>query len=270
MNKNFNGGNTLRILAVGDVVGRPGRRILREMLSNIKREFKIDVCIANGENAATGNGITAKVARELYSYGVDIITLGNHTWSNNAVHDFIDQDECIIRPANFEPNLPGRGSTIFYKGSSKIGIINLCGRIYLDTVKCPFKTALMEIEKLKSNTNIIFVDFHAEATSEKIAMGWYLDGKVSAVFGTHTHVQTADERILPNGTGFITDIGMTGPYNSVLGIDKDVIIRRFTTDEHAKFAIPEGDMQLNGAWFEIDNKTGKCINIERIRYYLKG
>lgn len=260
----------MRILSVGDVVGRPGRRILREMLSNIKRELKIDVCIVNGENAATGNGITAKVARELYSYGADLITLGNHTWSNNAVHDFIDDDECIVRPANFESNLPGKGSTIFYKSSSKIGVINLCGRVYLDSVQCPFETALNEIEKLKDYTNIIIVDFHAEATSEKIAMGWYLDGKVSTVFGTHTHVQTADERILPNGTGFITDLGMTGPYNSVIGIDKDVIIKRFTTSETAKFSIPEGDMQLNGAYFDIDEKSGKCINVERVRYFLKG
>ncbi|HCT63863.1 MAG TPA: TIGR00282 family metallophosphoesterase [Lachnospiraceae bacterium] len=260
----------MRILAVGDVVGRPGRRILREMLSNIKRELKIDICIVNGENAATGNGITEKVAREIYSFGADIITLGNHTWSNNAVYNFIDGDECIVRPANFASGLPGKGSTIFYMGSSKVGVINLCGRVYLEAAQCPFESALSEIEKLKDYTDIIIVDFHAEATSEKIAMGWYLDGKVSAVFGTHTHVQTADERILPNGTGFITDIGMTGPYNSVIGIDKDVIIKRFTTEEHAKFLIPEGDMQLNGVYFEIDEKSGKCVRLERIRYFLKG
>lgn len=261
----------MHILAIGDIVGRPGRKILRHKLSRIKRDLQVDICIVNGENAATGNGITSKITKELYSYGVDIITLGNHTWAKKDIIQFIDNEDSIIRPANFPDNMPGKGSTIFYQGSKKVGVINLCGRTYFDNdlnLQCPFRVADVEIEKVKQYADIILVDFHAEATSEKIALGWYLDGKVSAVFGTHTHVQTADERILPNKTGYITDIGMTGPYNSVLGIDKDVVIKKFTTSETAKFQIADGDIQLNGVLFDIDEK-GKCNKVSRINYILE-
>lgn len=259
----------MKVLAVGDIVSRPGRKILKELLPRIKREHNIDFCIANGENAATGNGITSKITNEIYSYGVDVITLGNHTWSKKEISDFIDNDDCMVRPANFDEKLPGKGSTIFYKGSTKLGVINACGKIYLGEHACPFKAVDKEIEKLKEQTNIIIIDFHAEVTSEKIAMGWYVDGRVSAMFGTHTHVQTADERILPNGTGYITDVGMTGPYDGILGIDKDIIINRFIGEDYGKFKIAEGEMQLNGIVFEIDDKSGKTTSIERVRYYLK-
>lgn len=262
----------MRILAIGDIVSRPGRKILKQFLPRIKRELQIDICIANGENAATGNGITHKITKELYSYGVDAITMGNHTFAKKQVNEFIDSEECMVRPANYPSELPGKGSIMIYKGNMKVGIINLCGRIYLESkieVACPFTVADEEIQKLKKYTNVIVVDFHAEATSEKVAMGWYLDGRVSAVFGTHTHVQTADERILPNGTGYITDIGMTGPYNSVLGIDKDVVIEKFITSNSAKFNIGDGDMQLNGIYLEIDENNGKCTKIDRVRRYLK-
>jgi metallophosphoesterase (TIGR00282 family) len=271
MNKwNIGGKIVLRILAVGDIVGRPGRKILSEMLPRIKREHKIDFCIANGENAATGNGITSKITKDLYNYGVDAITLGNHTWAKKEIYNFIDDDEFIVRPANFSDKFPGRGSTIVYKGSSRIGIVNICGRVYIENeLDCPFKAVDKELEELKKETDLIIVDFHAETTSEKIAMGWYLDGRVSVMFGTHNHVQTADERILPNGTGFITDIGMTGPYNSVLGIDKDVIIKRFTSEETTKFRIADGDIQFNGAVFDIDEASCKCTAIEKVKYVMK-
>lgn len=263
----------MNILAIGDVVGRPGRKILQVLLPKIKKEYNIDVCIANGENSATGNGITSKVMKELYSYGIDIITLGNHTYAKKEINDFIDKEDSMIRPANFPKDYAGKGSTVFYKGGIKVGIINLCGRVYFDRpeikLECPFVTADEEIEKLKEYTNVILVDIHAEATSEKLAMGWYLDGRVSTVFGTHTHVQTADERILPNGTGIITDLGMTGPYNSVLGIETEVVINRFLGREPSKFKISEGDMQLNAVLFEIDNASGKCVRVERIRRYLE-
>ena len=261
------------ILAIGDVVGRPGRKILKEMLPKIKRDNNIDICIVNGENSATGNGITSKITKELFSYGVDIITLGNHAYAKKEINEYIDNEDSLIRPANFPSDYPGKGSTIFYKGNIKVGVINLCGKVYFDrpeiTLDCPFSIAEKEIEKLKEYTNVILVDIHAEATSEKLALGWYLDGKVSAVFGTHTHVQTADERILPNGTGIITDIGMTGPYNSVLGIETQMVINRFLNIEPAKFVISQGDMQLNGVMFEIDKVSGKCTKIERIRYFMK-
>lgn len=260
------------ILAIGDIVGRPGRKILKEMLPKIKKELNIDICIVNGENAATGNGITYKIVHELYSYGVDIITMGNHTWSKKQIFEFIDNEECLIRPANYPSNMPGKGSAIFYKGNKKIGVVNICGRTYFNNmqyeISCPFLTADEEIEELKKNTDIILVDFHAEATSEKVAMGWYLDGRVSAVYGTHTHVQTADERILPNGTGYITDIGMTGPYDSVLGLRKEVIINRFISEEHGKFQIADGDMQLNGICMKLDD-DGKCEWIKRVRYFMQ-
>lgn len=263
----------LQILAIGDIVGRPGRKILRNMLAGIRRELNVDICIANAENAATGNGLTSKVMRELYSYGIDILTLGNHTWSKKEIFDFLDNEDSIVRPSNYSDDMPGKGSTIFYRGSIKIGIINACGRTFYENSKyelsCPFISVEKEIEKIKEYTNIILVDFHAEATSEKIAMGWFLDGRVSTVFGTHTHVQTADERILPNGTGYITDIGMTGPYDSVLGIEKELIIKRFITDEPVKFVIAEGTMQINGILLNIDDNSGKCVEIKRIMYMMK-
>jgi metallophosphoesterase (TIGR00282 family) len=254
----------MRILVVGDVFGNPGRKIVKELLPNLKRQHNIDLVIANGENSAGGMGITYSSAQELYTYGVDVITLGNHTWSKKDIFNFIDEDNKIIRPANYPSELPGAGSTVVHLTHASVGIINVMGRVYMDPIDSPFTSVQKEIDKIKEKSDIIIVDFHAEATSEKIAMGWFLDGKVTAVFGSHTHVQTADERILPKGTAYITDIGMTGPMDSVIGVDKDIILKRFTKLLPEKFEVANGPVQFNAVIFDIDDKTKKAVGIERI------
>lgn len=254
----------MKILVIGDVFGRPGRQGLSSMLSILKNRKNIDLCIANGENSSGGLGITQKSSGEMFKSGVDIITLGNHTWSKKEIVNFIDSNDKIIRPLNYPQMLPGKGSVICNTSKGKVGIINIQGRVYMDNIDCPFNSILPEIEKLKKHTNKIIVDFHAEATSEKIAMGWFLDSKVSAVVGTHTHVQTADEKILPYGTAYITDIGMTGPYEGVLGVDKELIIKKFTTTMPVKYEVADGKVQINAVIIEIDNLSGKAIKIERI------
>ena len=260
----FKGGNRLNLLVIGDIVGNPGRKVVKELLPKLRKDYLVDMVIANGENAAGGFGITYTVAQELYSYGVDVITMGNHVWSKKEIMSFIDEDTRIVRPANFPDQLPGRGSTIIELFNHKVGVINLIGRVFMDPADSPFNSALKEIEKIKDEADIIIVDFHAEATSEKLAMGWFLDGKVNVVFGTHTHIQTADERILPKGTGYITDLGMTGPYNSILGVEKDIIVKKFVTQVPEKFEIAKGEAQLNGVVFEIDDKSRNVVSIKRI------
>lgn len=252
------------LLAIGDIVGNPGRKIVKELLPKFRKDYGADLVIANGENAAGGFGITYTVAQELYSYGIDVITMGNHVWSKKEIMSFIDEDKRIIRPANLPDKLPGKGSTIIELFNYKVGIINLLGRVYMEPADSPFNSALKEIEILKEKAEIIIVDFHAEATSEKLAMAWFLDGKANIVFGTHTHVQTADERILPNGTGYITDLGMTGPYNSIIGVEKDIIIKKFVTQIPDKFEVAKGEAQFNAVVFNIDDKTRKVSSIERI------
>lgn len=254
----------MRLLAVGDVIGNPGRRLLKEILPELKREYNIEAVIANGENSAGGIGITYSVAQELYAYGVDVITTGNHIWAKKEAINFIDSDKRIVRPANYNTELPGNGSTLFQLSNMSIGVINLLGRVYMDPIDCPFKASLKEIERLKNKADIMVVDFHAEATSEKTALGWFLDGKVSVVFGTHTHVQTCDERILPGGTGYITDLGMTGPYNSIIGVDKDMVLRKFTTLIPEKFEVAKGNVQFNGVIFDINESNKKVEDIKRI------
>ena len=256
--------DNLNILAIGDVIGNPGRRIVKELLPGIKREYKIDFIVANGENSAGGIGITYSVAHELYTFGVDVITTGNHIWSKRDVLSFINDDNRIVRPANYNPELPGKGSTVCHLSNKSIGVVNILGRVYMDPIDCPFKAVLKEIDKLKDVADFIVVDFHAEATSEKLAMGWFLDGKVDIVFGTHTHVQTSDDRILPGGTAYITDLGMTGPYDSVIGVDKDIVLRKFTTLMPEKFEVAKGGAQLNAVIFEIDDTTKKVKRIERL------
>jgi len=258
----------MRFLAIGDVVGRPGRNILKSTLSKLKENYKIDVVIANCENAAGGNGLTKKVADELFSIGIDVMTMGNHVWANKEIFSFIENETRIIRPANYpEGTTPGRGYNVFEKNNVKFTVINLCGRVFMENLDCPFRK-IDEILK-KIECPIIIVDFHAEATSEKIALGFYVDGRVSCVYGTHTHVQTADEKILPNGTAYITDIGMTGPYDSVLGVDKDIVIQKFTTLLPVRFEVAKGKAQFNGIVFEVDNNSGKAISIERINFTLE-
>lgn len=251
----------MKILFIGDIVGGPGRKAAKHVVPSLRKQYCIDYCIANGENAAGGSGITYVVAQDLYNCGIDVITMGNHTWSKKEILTFIDQDSRIVRPANYPIDLPGHGSVIF---DGRIGIINVMGRVYMDSLDCPFKTCDREIEILKPHVKTIIIDVHAEASSEKNALAWYVDGRASCVFGTHTHVQTADERILPCGTAFITDVGMTGPSQGIIGVDKDIIINKFITHMPAKFEIARGECQINAVVAEIDEKTGKALSIERI------
>lgn len=254
----------MKILFIGDVVGNPGRKAVKELLPSIKKEYQIDFCIANCENAAGGSGITYVVAQELYKYGIDAITMGNHTWSKKEITNFIESDIKIVRPANYPRELPGNGSTVISGPKGKIGIINVLGRVYMENIDCPFRAAEREIEYLKSFVKVIILDIHAEATSEKCALAWHLDGKVSCVLGTHTHVQTADERILPFGTGYITDVGMTGPYEGVIGVDRELIVNKFLLHMPVKFEVAKGPVQFNAIVADVDESNGKTLNIQRI------
>lgn len=254
----------MKLLFLGDIVGNPGRKAVKKALPSIIDENGIQLCIANGENAAGGVGITHAVANELFDCGIDFITLGNHTWGKKDVLRFIDSEKRIIRPANYPEGVPGKGSSVIQKKGVPIGVVNLQGRIYMDCIDCPFRTALHETDYLSSFTNIIIVDFHAEATSEKCALAWYLDGKVSCVIGTHTHVQTSDERILPEGTAFITDAGMTGPVNGIIGVDRDRVIKKFLTGMPEKFHVTNGSVQINAVIVDIDDDTGRALSIQRM------
>ena len=255
----------MRVLAIGDVCGKLGTEYLLKKLSFIKSKYNIDVVLANGENSAEGNGILPNSAELLFSAGVDVITGGNHTIRRTEIYDMLDENEFLLRPANLPNSISGKGITYLDLGYTTIAVINLLGVVYMENMDCPFKTADNLIEKAKENgVKIIFVDFHAEATSEKRALGFYLDGRVSAVFGTHTHIQTADEQILPLGTGYITDIGMTGVKQSVLGVDKDIIIKKLKDKLPNKFKNAVGDVELNGCIFTVDKNTGKTTEIERI------
>jgi metallophosphoesterase (TIGR00282 family) len=254
----------LRILMIGDIVGRPGRKAVRESMTTIKNELKIDFVIANGENAAGGNGITRNIANELFGYGIDVLTTGNHVWDKKEIISYIDKEPRLLRPANYPVGTPGTGVGIFMVNGISVGVLNLSGRIYLANMDCPFRMAGELINSIKDQTKIIVVDFHAEATSEKIALGWYLDGKVSAVVGTHTHVQTADEKVLPDGTAYITDMGMTGPMNSVIGVKIDLVLDKFITQMPVRFEVADGLYQFNAVLVDIDEETGKANSIQRI------
>lgn len=253
----------MKILFVGDIMGNCGRTMLFKSLDRLYRSFGFDALIVNGENSAHGRGITKTICSEFFNIGVNAITMGNHVWNNKEVFKAFDEYDSIIRPANLNKSLPGTGSTIFEAANGEsVGVINLIGRVSMEPVDCPFEAADREIEKIKKHTDTIIVDFHAEATSEKVAMGYYLDGRVSAVVGTHTHIQTADEKILPNQTAYITDVGMTGPYNSVIGMGKDEVIQKFLTGLAPRFEPAEGMAQFNGV--VIDTESGKAKKIERI------
>jgi len=254
----------MRILFVGDVVGSPGRDMVNTYLPKLQKKYKAHVTIINGENAAAGKGITDKIYRSFLEVGANAVTLGNHTWDNKEIFEFIDDAKYLVRPANFPDQTPGKGHVILNFNGVEVGIINLQGRTFLPPLDCPFRKADELIIEIQKRTNIIFVDFHAEATSEKQAMGWYLDGKVTAVVGTHTHVQTADNRILPNGTAYITDVGMTGPYDGILGIDRDTILKRFLTNLPVRFEVTQGREQLSAVVIDVDSKSGKAQKIERI------
>lgn len=257
----------MRILAVGDVCGSIGCQYVRKILPTLKKENSIDMVIINGENSADGNGITQSSADYLFSLGADVVTGGNHSLRRQEVYDYLDNNEFCLRPHNLNDCQIGKGYCVVDFGKTRVAVINLSGKIYLERVgaTCPFKAADELIEKAKADgINIIVVDFHAEATSEKRALGLYLDGKISALFGTHTHVQTADLQILEDGTGYITDIGMTGPIDSVLGVKKEIIINRLKDNDTSKFELANGKCMLNGCIFEIDEATGKTINTQRI------
>lgn len=255
----------INILIIGDIVGKVGRNTVREHLPHLKEKYNLDLIIANGENAAGGSGITYEILQELWSYGINIMTMGNHTWDKKEIINFIDYEPNLLRPANYPPGTPGRGYVIYELSKDVyVGVINLAGVIYLYPLVSPFLVVDDIIKKIQEVTPNIIIDFHAEATSEKVAMGWYLDGKISCIVGTHTHIQTADERILPNGTAYITDIGMTGPKNSVLGVKRELVIKKFLTQMPVRFECANGKGQFNGVFLKIDNNTGKAISIERI------
>lgn len=256
----------MRLLIIGDIVGRSGRRAVKVNVGSLRKEFRLDFVIANGENAAGGKGITEEIARELFSYGVDVLTMGNHVWNKREAFEYIDRETRIVRPANYPPGTPGLGWAVYdTTGNVKVAVINLAGRIFQEPLDCPFRKADDIIARVKEKARIIIVDFHAEATSEKAAMGWYLAGRVSAVVGTHTHVQTADERILPGGTAYITDLGMTGPMDSVIGVKKEAAIRKFVTQIPQYFEVAAGPFQFNGVLIEIGEDTGEATDIQRIQ-----
>lgn len=256
----------MRILFIGDIVGRPGRQMLERSLPELKAKYQPNIILVNGENSSGGKGISSKVVRFLFEQGVSAITLGNHTWDNKEIFEFIQDETKVIRPANFPDGTPGLGYTYIRYNDIEIGVINLMGRTFLPSIDCPFRKADQIIEEMQKRTKLIFVDFHAEATSEKLAMGWYLDGKVSAVVGTHTHVQTADERILPKGTAYITDVGMTGPMDGILGVDREAVIKKFITQLPVRFEVSNLErQQLNAVIIDIQNNTGKATYIERVQ-----
>ena len=255
----------VKILFVGDIVGKPGRQALSRELHRLVDRHTIDIVIANGENAAGGFGLTVEVAKELFGHGIHLLTGGNHIWDKKEQVAFILSDPRIIRPANYPAGAPGVGSALLTTpGGVKVAVLNLEGRVFMKSLECPFLVADREIQRLKQETAIIFVDFHAEATSEKSALGWYLDGRVSALVGTHTHVQTADERILPQGTAFLTDAGMTGSFDSVIGMGKEETIHRFLTQLPSKFEVGKKDIRLNAVVIGVDEVSGKALSIERI------
>jgi metallophosphoesterase (TIGR00282 family) len=255
----------MRILFIGDIVGSPGREMVTKHLAEIVERERADLVVVNGENSAAGFGITPKIAEELFALGADVITGGNHSWDKKEILEYIPNEPRLLRPANF-PKSPGRG---LYVGTSRGGVryavLNLQGRVFMTQLDCPFRTADAELARIPPDVKIIFVDMHAEATSEKQAMGWYLDGRVSVVVGTHTHVATADERVLPNGTAFITDVGMTGPHESVIGMDRGAMVKRFLDSMPTKFEVAIGDVRLNGILADVDDSTGRARSIVRVR-----
>ncbi len=251
----------MRILAIGDIIGKPGRKAIRELLPSLRHEYRIDLIIGNGENVAGGIGITPSTARELFDSGIDVITTGNHVWAHKEINPYLDGSLAIIRPLNYPPGTPGRG----YLSRNGVVVVNLIGRTFMGNFDCPFRAMDQLLAKLEGKSTIIIVDFHAEATSEKVAMGWYLNGRVSAVLGTHTHVGTIDARILSGGTAYVTDIGMVGPMDSVIGDDPDSVINRFLTQIPRRLSVGSGTVTFNAILVEVSEETGEAIDIRRIQ-----
>jgi metallophosphoesterase (TIGR00282 family) len=255
----------VRILFIGDIVGKPGRELVRRGLAGLIDLHAIDVVIANAENSAAGFGITREIGQQLLDWGVAVMTSGNHIWDKKEALDYIGTEPRLLRPANYPAGAPGNGSYLARtRDGRSVGIVNVMGRVFMLNIDDPFAVVLREIEALKERTRVVFVDFHAEATSEKIAMGWHLDGKVTAMVGTHTHVQTADERILPKGTAYLTDVGMTGPHDSIIGVEIQAALSRFLTALPARFETATENPRLNAVIIEADEQTGRATDIERL------
>ncbi len=261
----------MKVLFIGDIVGTPGREAVKHLVPRLRQEHHLDFVVANAENAAGGSGIVPRIADELFDSGVDVLTSGDHIWKKKDIFDRIQSDNRILRPVNFPLGAPGKGSGVFKSDSGvKIAVLNVQGRVFMEALECPFLSARKEIEGILEETKVVIVDIHAEATSEKVALGWYLDAKASAIFGTHTHIQTADEKILPGGTAYITDVGMTGPYCSVIGRRVEDVLQRFITAVPVRFEVASADIQLHGAIVDIDEATGKARSITRIQEKFNG
>jgi len=259
----------VRILFIGDIVGKPGRELVRRGLPSLVERHSIDLVVANAENAAAGFGITREIGDQLLGWGVDVMTTGNHVWDKKEAIDYIGAEPRLLRPANYPAGVPGNGSYLARTADGRsAGVVNVMGRVFMLAIDDPFVVVLKEIAALKARARVVFVDFHAEATSEKIAMGWHLDGKVTAVVGTHTHVQTADERILPKGTAYLTDVGMTGPHDSIIGVEIEPALGRFRNAMPARFETATANPRLNAVVIEADDATGMASDIERISYSL--
>ena len=264
----------MKILFIGDIFGRPGRTIVKDRLPELRKQHAPDLVIANCENAAAGFGITPPLAEELFDLGIDVMTTGNHVWDKREIIEYFQMADGnphsparrLLRPANFSQGLPGWGVYEGKKNNVNYAVVNLQGRVFMGSSDDPFRYADRLLEQIKSNSksNIVFVDFHAEASSEKVAFGWYLDGRVTAVVGTHTHIPTADETVLPKGTAYITDVGMTGPYDSVIGVKKELVIERFLSGMPARFEAANGDVRLCAVLVECDNQTGRATRMERL------
>jgi 2',3'-cyclic-nucleotide 2'-phosphodiesterase len=255
----------MRILFIGDVCGGPGRAAISRWLPGIQDEYAVDFVVANGENAAGGLGATPATIGEMLKAGVHAVTLGNHAWRKKELVSALDSLSTVVRPANFPAGVPGRGAIVAeLDDGRRVGVLNLVGRVFMEPYDCPFKTGLREVERLRAETPIVLVDMHAEATAEKVALGWHLDGRCSAVLGTHTHVQTADERVLPQGTAYITDVGMTGPQDGVIGVERERVIRKFLTGLPTQFAVSKERPGLNAVLVEVDDETGKAAAIQRV------
>ncbi|OLB40794.1 MAG: metallophosphoesterase [Candidatus Rokubacteria bacterium 13_2_20CM_2_64_8] len=255
----------MKILMVGDVFGEPGRAAVKKLLPKLRQQHAIDLVVVNVENAAAGFGVTPQIAREVLDQGADVMTSGNHIWDKKEIVEYITKENLLLRPANFPAGTPGVGHVTVKAGPHRVAVVNLMGRVFMSAIDCPFRKADEILNELTKETRVVLVDMHAEATSESVAMGWYLDGRVSAVVGTHRHVQTADERVLPGGTAYITDLGMTGPIDSVIGVDKDLILQRFLTQMPVRFEAAKGPAALHGVVITVDPETGRASDIVRIR-----
>jgi metallophosphoesterase (TIGR00282 family) len=255
----------MNILCIGDVMGRVGRRILRDGLAALQEKHSIDFTVANAENAAGGFGLTPDTARELFSYNIDVLTSGNHIWDRRGIVPYFEQTDRLLRPLNYPPGSAGTGMAVYESRSGHpVAVLNIQGRAFMPSIDCPFRAADAAIPGLREQTPVVLVDFHAEATAEKQAMGRYLDGRVSMVFGTHTHVQTADEQLLPGQTGYITDLGMTGPHDSIIGMDVESSVARFLSQAPVQLSPAKGSPRFNGLVVEIDPETGRCLGLQRL------